>query len=112
MTQLDKLEKGKRAIIESVDLDKDTKRRFSNMGLSPGVILRVCRRTFGSDSLHVKLECAACIALSKNEAKHINVTPIGGKGGLGYCYRGGLKDKDFCCEREDCQLKDTDQRSL
>ena len=110
MTQLDKLEKGKRAIIESVDLDKDTKRRFSNMGISPGVILRVCRRTFGSDSLHVKLECAACVALSKNEAKHINVTPIGGKGGLGlgYCRRGGFKAKDFCCEREDCQLQKED----
>ncbi|MFK5882697.1 MAG: FeoA family protein [Sulfurospirillum sp.] len=110
MVQLDKLEKGKRAMIESVDLDIETKRRFSNMGLSPGVILRVCRRTFGSDSLHVKLECAACIALSKSEAKHIKVTPIGGKGGLGYCYRGGgYKPKDYCCEREDCQLKDETQ---
>jgi len=107
MVQLDKLEKGKRAIIESVDLDIETKRRFSNMGLSPGVILRVCRRTFGSDSLHVKLECAACIALSKSEAKHIKVTPIGGKGrGLGFCHRGKFKPEEYCCQRDDCAMKE------
>ena len=104
--KLSKLEKGRRAIIESVDLEDDLKKRFSSMGLSRGVVLRVCRRTFGSDSLHVKLECAACIALSKSEAQHIEVTPIGKGGGRGYCRRGRFEGKEYCCQRDDCIMKD------
>lgn len=101
--KLSELEKGRRAIVESVDLDADLKKRFSSMGLSPGIILRVCRRTFGSDSLHVKIECSACLALSKAEASHIEVTPIGKGLGLGHAWQHG-QDK-FCCDREDCQMK-------
>jgi len=105
--KLSKLEKGQRAIVESVDLEDGLKKRFSSMGLSRGVILRVCRRTFGSDSLHVKLECAACIALSKSEAEHIEVTPIGGKGrGLGFCHRRKFKPEEYCCQRDDCAMKE------
>jgi Fe2+ transport system protein FeoA len=105
--KLSRLEKGRRAIVEKVDLEEDIKKRFSSMGLSRGVTLRVCRRTFGSDSLHVKLECAACIALSKSEAEHIEVTPLGGKGkGFGFCRRGGLQEQKYCCQREDCVLKE------
>jgi len=99
--KLSKLKKGTRAIVESVDLDADLKKRFSSMGLSPGIILRVCRRTFGSDSLHVKIECSTCLALSKAEASHIEVTPLGKGLGLGHAWRHG-KDK-FCCDREECQ---------
>ena len=99
--KLSELEKGTRAIVESVDLDIDLKKRFSSMGLSPGVILRVCRRTFGSDSLHVKIECSACLALSKVEASHIEVTPLGKGLGRGNAWRHG-RDK-FCCDREECQ---------
>ncbi len=94
--KLSELEKGQRAIVESVDLEDDIKKRFSSMGLSRGIILRVCRRTFGSDSLHVKLDCSSCIALSKKEAKHIEVTPIGG--GFGFCHRKGGGYKKDCCE--------------
>ena len=98
MIQLDKLEIGKRAIVESIDLDIEVKRRFSNMGLSAGIILRVCRKTLGSDSLHVKLECAACIALSKSEAKHIKVTPIGSNKKREQLRFGTGK---FCCQRDE-----------
>ncbi len=97
MIQLDKLEIGKRAIVEGIDLDIEIKKRFSNMGLSRGVILRVCRRTFGSDSLHVKLECSACIALSKSEAKYIKVTPITNHRAKEHPRFGIGK---FCCQRD------------
>ncbi len=99
MIGLDKLEKGTRAIVESVDLEKETKRRFSNMGLSRGVILKVCRKTFGSDSLHVKLDCAACIALSKKEASDIKVTPIGEARGFSQA-KGQVETKNCCFEQE------------
>jgi Fe2+ transport system protein FeoA len=102
MISLDKLEKSRKAIVESVDLDTDTKRRFSNMGLSRGVILRVCRKTFGSDSLHVKLDCAACIALSKKEASAIKVTPIGN--GCGFGLRRGQKESEKCCDLQECEI--------
>ena len=102
MISLDKLEKGTRAIVESVDLEKEMKRRFSNMGLSRGVILRVCRKTFGSDSLHVKLDCAACIALSKKEASDIKVTPIGG--GCGFRHRRGQARDENCCGLQECEI--------
>ncbi len=101
--KLSELEKGQRAMIESVNLDADLKKRFSSMGLSPGIILRVCRRTFGNDSLHVKIECAACLALSKAEASHIEVTPIGKGLGFGHGWQHG--QEKFCCDREDCQMK-------
>ena len=93
--KLSELEKGQRAIVDSVNLKKDLKKRFSSMGLSRGIILRVCRKTFGNDSLHVKLDCSSCIALSKTEANDIDVTPIGG--GFGFCNRRGQR-KEECCE--------------
>ncbi len=99
--KLSKLEKGQRGIVESVDLNDGLKKRFSSMGLSRGIILRVCRRTFGSDSLHVKLDCSSCIALSKTEADHIEVTPIGG--GFGFCHRRGAYKED-CCEYGECEI--------
>jgi len=99
MIGLDKLEKGKRAIVESVDLEKEIKRRFSNMGLSCGVILKVCRRTIRGDSLHVKLDCASCVALSKKEASAIVVTPIGEGHGFGQA-SGQDETKNCCCEQE------------
>ena len=100
--KLSELEKGTRAIVESVDLDIDLKKRFSSMGLSPGVILRVCRRTFGNDSLNVKIECSACLALSKAEASHIEVTPIGKGFGFGHAWQ--HEQNKFCCDKEECQL--------
>ncbi len=97
--KLSELQKGQKAIIESVDLPPDIKRRLSNMGVSRGVILRVCRKTLGSDSLHVKLDCSFCLALSKEEAKHIEVTPLG-KGGGEFCPNKKRKGfgKFFCCD--------------
>jgi len=102
MIGLDKLEKGIRAIVESVDLEKETKRHFSNMGLSRGVILKVCRKTFGSDSLHVKLDCAACIALSKKEASDIKVTPIGAA--YGFRRQKEQATTEDCCGLQECNI--------
>ncbi|NOX16612.1 MAG: ferrous iron transport protein A [Epsilonproteobacteria bacterium] len=104
--KLSELKKGTRAIVESVNLEDDLKKRFSAMGLSPGIILRVCRRTFGSDSLHVKVECSSCLALSKTEASQIKVTPIG----KGMCLgnRGKSEQSEHFCDSEDCQMKADD----
>jgi len=99
--KLSKLKKGTRAIVESVDLNADLKKRFSSMGLSPGIILRVCRRTFGSDSLNVKIECSSCLALSKAEASHIKVTPIAK--GLDFGHAWQHEQNKFCCEGKECQ---------
>ncbi len=103
--KLNELDKGRRAMVESVNLENDLKKRFSAMGLSPGIILRVCRRTFGSDSLHVKIECSSCLALSKAEASHIEVTPIGKGKGFGHAWQRG-QDK-YCCDRRDCPMKES-----
>ncbi len=94
--KLSELKKGQRAIVDSVDLEKDLKKRFSTLGLSRGIILKVCRKTFGKDSLHVKLDCAACIALSNSEASLIEVSPIGG--GLRRCNIYGLSKQEECCD--------------
>ncbi len=95
--KLSELERGQKAIIESVDLENETKRRLSNMGISRGVVLRVCGKTFGN-SMSVKLDCSYCMAISKDEAKHIEVTPLGKEGGE-FCPRKKRKGfgNFFCC---------------
>jgi len=100
--KLSELEKGTRAIVESVNLENDLKKRFSTMGLSSGIILRVCRKTFGKDSLHVKIDCSSCLALSKTEASHIKVTPLGKGQGFGHVWQRG--QGEYCCDTDDCQI--------
>jgi Fe2+ transport system protein FeoA len=99
--KLIELHKGQKAIIDSVDLPDSTKRRLSNMGVSRGVILRVCSKSFGN-SIMIKLDCSYCMAISKEEAQHIEVTPLG-KGGGKFCQRkrGGFL---FSC----CNTKEQD----
>ncbi len=99
--KLSELEKGQRAIVDKVNLKEDLKERFSSMGLSVGTPIRVCRKTIGNDSLHVKLDCTSCLALSREEAKFIEVTPAQGRG---FGFRGGNRkniDED-CCDMGYC----------
>ncbi|MDX1808903.1 MAG: FeoA family protein [Sulfurospirillaceae bacterium] len=95
--KLSELEKGKRAIINQINLKKDVRERFISMGLCIGATIKVCRKTIKQDSLHVTLDCSACLALSRDEADFIDVTPLKDEG-FGFKRRLGLNKKDECCK--------------
>jgi len=95
--KLSELEKGRKAIINHLDLDDDLKKRFSSMGLNSGTVLKVCRKTFGCDSLHVKIEHSSCLALSKQEASRIEVTHML-KNSFEMNEKCKFEDNDKCCK--------------
>lgn len=95
--KLNELEKGRRAIINKINLNQDTKERFLSMGMCIGSIIKVCRKTLNQDSLYVTVDCASCLALSRTEAEFIEVVPIKGRG-FGVKKRFGKSNTDECCE--------------
>jgi|GEM_PF-580849 len=95
--KLSELEKGRRAIINKINLPQDVKERFFSMGLCIGTAVKVCRKTLNQDSLYVSVDCSACLALSRDEADFIEVAPLGGRG-FGMRRRFGLNKKNECCE--------------
>jgi len=100
--KLKDLEKGQRAIINKIDLPEELKDRFISLGLNRGTIIKVCRKTLNGDSLNIKLDCAACIALSKEEAAHIKVSRV--EGDSNFCNRNRNRSENdtLCCEEDDC----------
>ncbi len=95
--KLSELEKGQKAIINKISLQQEIKERLMSMGICIGATIKVCRKTLNQDSLHVTLDCAACLALSRDEAVFIEVTPVGGNGfGFRKKFRGSNAER--CCE--------------
>jgi Fe2+ transport system protein FeoA len=100
--KLNDIEKGQRAIINKIDLPEKLKDRFVSLGLNRGSIIKVCRKTLNGDNLNIKLDCATCIVLSKEEAEHIKVSRV--EGDFNFCNRNRNRNENdaLCCDEDDC----------
>ena len=70
--KLSELKKGQKAIVKSIEGDKEMKQRFLSFGLTKGSEVELIDCSFGKSNLEIKVD-NTLLALRKQEANKIEV---------------------------------------